>query len=219
MIFPNLTSLMRPCSVMLLLLIMASTVFSAEVEYNHPSLSIIAEDEPLESVLIDLGKSMQISISTPLEFNPNVNCSIEAKSIHDAMRSLLRNISYSLEWRTGGEYLSALIIFGPAAGFDDTPHNTGGETRGTKGNSALDSTDRVERRYTSTSDTAGSENAGQSSAFEEREEQEENQKRRMEEEQEKMQLEREQQEEKMRVEATEYERKVREEMERESDNL
>ena len=86
--------------------------YAAEVEYSHPMLRISAENESLQSVLMVLGKEMQISISRPLNFNPNVSCETGDRSVPKALRTLLRDVSYSLEWEPDGERLSAIVIFG-----------------------------------------------------------------------------------------------------------
>jgi hypothetical protein len=88
---------------------------SAEVKYQHPNLTIVAEDEPLDSVLKSLGREMRIFVTVPTGFNPVVSCDVQNQSVKQALKSLLGEMSYSLEWESGGERLAGLTIFGSDA--------------------------------------------------------------------------------------------------------
>lgn len=60
-----------------MLLMVCSDSMAARVEYQHPELSIFAEEESLDSVLTAVGKAMQITVTVPLGINPVVNCEIK----------------------------------------------------------------------------------------------------------------------------------------------
>jgi hypothetical protein len=100
---------------------------SAEVKYQHPDLTIVAEDEPLDTVLKSLGREMRIFVTVPTGFNPTVECNVQNQPIKQALKTLLGDMSYSLEWESGGERLAGLTIFGSdarsTAGTSPT-HNT-----------------------------------------------------------------------------------------------
>ncbi|MBT4519543.1 MAG: hypothetical protein HOC23_06015 [Halieaceae bacterium] len=95
-----------------------SPVSAAQVEYQPPNLTIIASNEPLSSVLRSIGASMRISVSTPPDLNPVVNCNIVNLPVKRAIKNLLGELSYALQWQEGGERLAGLIIlengYGPS---------------------------------------------------------------------------------------------------------
>jgi hypothetical protein len=92
----------------LLLLAMGST--AAEIEYQHPNLTILAQDEPLDAVLKSVSKEMRIFVTTPTGLNPVVNCDIQNQPIELAFKKLLGDMSYSLQWKDNGETLVGLTI-------------------------------------------------------------------------------------------------------------
>jgi hypothetical protein len=95
---------------LVVLLLLATAGDAAEVAYQHPVLTIVAKDEPLDSVLRVLGREMRIYIKVPTGLNPVVNCSIHDQSVTQALKTLLGDLSYSLEWESGGERLVGLTI-------------------------------------------------------------------------------------------------------------
>ena len=103
----------------LLFLAMGST--AAEVEYQQPNLTIVAKDEPLDSVLKSVSKEMRIFVTTPTGLNPVVNCDIQNQPIKLAFKKLLGDMSYSLQWKDNGETLVGLTIL---AGTGDAVANT-----------------------------------------------------------------------------------------------
>jgi hypothetical protein len=97
------------CRLVALLLVAASSQ-AADVSYQHPSLTIVAKSEPLDTVLKSLGREMRIYITVPTGLNPLVNCDIQNQSIKQAFKTLLGDLSYSLEWEEGGERLVGVTI-------------------------------------------------------------------------------------------------------------
>jgi hypothetical protein len=83
---------------------------AATVEYQHPEVTIVAEDESLDAVLTVLGKEMNITVTTPLGINPVINCDIQSQPIKRAFKNLLGELSYSLVWADDGERLTGLVI-------------------------------------------------------------------------------------------------------------
>ena len=83
---------------------------AATVDYEHPDLTIVAEGEPLDSVLKSLGKEMRIYIVVPAGFNPIVSCDIQQRPIKQAFKTLLGDMSYSLEWEENTGQLAGLTI-------------------------------------------------------------------------------------------------------------
>jgi hypothetical protein len=92
------------------LLIVAAGSQAATVEYTQPNLTIVAKSEPLDTVLKSIGKEMRIYITIPTGLNPVVNCDIQNQPIKQAFKTLLGDMSYSLEWEKGGERLVGLTI-------------------------------------------------------------------------------------------------------------
>ena len=105
----NLTITVPLAALLLLSLAIGST--AAEVEYQHPDLTIVAVDEPLSEVLKKLSQVMEVSVIIPLGFDPIVNCDVREKPLRRALNTLLSDISYSLEWQDNGERLAGLAIF------------------------------------------------------------------------------------------------------------
>ena len=89
---------------------------AAEVEYHHPDLTIVAKDEPLDSVLKSVSQEMRIFVTTPTGLNPLVNCDIQNLPLKQAFKKLLGDMSYSLEWKDDGERLVGLTILSSADG-------------------------------------------------------------------------------------------------------
>lgn len=89
---------------------------AATVEYQHPNLTIVAKDEPLDSVLKSLGKEMRIFVTTPSGLNPVVNCDIQDQPIKLALKKLLGDMSYSLEWEEKTDKLVGLTILAGGEG-------------------------------------------------------------------------------------------------------
>lgn len=98
------------------LLSVSITGVAATVDYDHPNLTIVAEDEPLDSVLKSLGKEMRIYIVAPAGFNPILNCDIQQRPIKQAIKVLLGDMSYSLEWEEKTGQLAGLTILAGAGG-------------------------------------------------------------------------------------------------------
>ena len=103
----------------LVCLSMGST--AAEVEYQHPNLTIVAKDEALDSVLKAVSKQMGIFVTTPAGLNPLVSADIQNQPIKVAFKKLLGGMSYSMEWKDNGETLVGLTIL---AATDDIAANT-----------------------------------------------------------------------------------------------
>lgn len=94
----------------LLMLSFSVDSIAAEVEYRHPNLTIVARDEPLDSVLRSISKEMRIFVTTPSALNPLVNCDIQDQPLERAFKELLGDMSYSLEWKDDGEQLAGVTI-------------------------------------------------------------------------------------------------------------
>ncbi len=92
------------------------------VEYQHPNLTIVAKEEPLDAVLKSLGKEMRIYITVPTGLNPMVSCDIQHQPIKQAFKTLLGDMSYSLEWEAKTGQLVGLTIL--AAGEESVVSNT-----------------------------------------------------------------------------------------------
>ena len=98
------------------LLSVSITSMAATVEYQHPDLTIVAKDEPLDSVLKSLGKEMRIYITVPTGLNPIVSCDIQQQPIKQAFKNLLGDMSYSLEWEEKTGQLAGLTILAGGEG-------------------------------------------------------------------------------------------------------
>jgi hypothetical protein len=92
------------------LLLFSTGGMAATVEYNHPKVTIVAEDESLDSVLATLGKEMALTVKKPVGVNPMINCDIQNQPIERALKNLLGALSYSLVWADDGERLMGLVI-------------------------------------------------------------------------------------------------------------
>jgi hypothetical protein len=99
---------------------------AATVTYQHPDLTIVAREEPLDAVLKKLGKELRIYITIPTGLNPIVSCDIQHRPIKQALKTLLGEMSYSLEWEENTGKLVGLTILaggeGPAVA-GKPPHN------------------------------------------------------------------------------------------------
>jgi hypothetical protein len=95
-------------------MLFASTIsLAATVEYQDPNLTIVARQEPLDTVLKSLGKEMRIYITVPTGLNPVVNCDIQQQPITQAFKTLLGDMSYSLEWEEKtGQLVGVTILAG-----------------------------------------------------------------------------------------------------------
>ena len=98
------------------LLSVSITSIAATVEYDHPTLTIVAKDEPLDSVLKSLGKEMRIYVTVPTGLNPVVSCDIQQQPIKQAFKTLLGDMSYSLEWEEKTGKLAGLTILAGGEG-------------------------------------------------------------------------------------------------------
>ena len=98
------------------LLSVSITSIAATVDYQHPDLTIVAKDEPLDSVLKSLGKEMRIYIKIPTGLNPIVSCDIQQQPIKQAFKTLLGDMSYSLEWEEKTGKLAGLTILAGGEG-------------------------------------------------------------------------------------------------------
>ncbi len=107
------------------LLIVSTTSMAATVEYQHPNLTIVARDEPLDVVLKSLGKEMRIYITVPTGLNPVVNCDIQQQPVKQAFKTLLGDMSYSLEWeeKTGKLVGLTILAGGDGAAVAAVPDN------------------------------------------------------------------------------------------------
>jgi hypothetical protein len=95
------------------LLFVSATGMAATVTYQHPDLTIVAKEEPLDSVLKSLGKEMRIYVTTPTGLNPVVNCDIQQQPVKQAFKTLLGDASYSLEWdEKTGRLVGVTILAG-----------------------------------------------------------------------------------------------------------
>lgn len=92
------------------LLFLSTTCIGATVEYQHPDLTIVAREEPLVSVLESLGKKMRIYVTIPTGVNPVINCDIQQQPINQAFKTLLGDVSYSLEWADSTGRLAGVTI-------------------------------------------------------------------------------------------------------------
>ncbi len=92
------------------LLFVSTTSVAATVEYQDPDLTIVAREETLNTVLKSLGKEMRIYITVPTGLNPVVNCDIQQQPIKQAFKTLLGDMSYSLEWEEKTGQLVGLTI-------------------------------------------------------------------------------------------------------------
>lgn len=109
------------------LLLVSTTSMAATVEYQDPNLTIVAKQEPLDAVLKSLGKEMRIYITVPTGLNPVVNCDIQQQPIKQAFKTLLGDMSYSLEWEEKTGHLVGLTILAAgewvAAASEKLPHS------------------------------------------------------------------------------------------------
>jgi hypothetical protein len=95
------------------LLSLSTISMAATVTYQNPDLTIVAKDEPLDAVLKSLGKEMQIYVTVPTGLNPVVNCDIQQQPVKQAFKTLLGDMSYSLQWsKKTGKLLGLTILAG-----------------------------------------------------------------------------------------------------------
>lgn len=108
------------------LLSLSISSMAATVEYQHPDLTIVAREEPLDTVLKSLGKEMRIYITVPTGLNPIVSCDIQHQPIKQAFKTLLGDMSYSLEWEEKTGQLVGLTILagGEAPAVSNTSSNS-----------------------------------------------------------------------------------------------
>ena len=92
------------------LLCLCTPGLAATVKYQHPDLTIVAQDEPLVSVLNSIAQEMQIRVRTPTGLNPRISCEIHSQPITQAFKQLLRGLSYTLEWEEKGQRLARLTV-------------------------------------------------------------------------------------------------------------
>lgn len=102
---------------------------AAEVEYRHPNLTIVAQDEPLDSVLKSISKEMRIFVTTPSALNPMVNCDIQNQPIKRAFKELLGEMSYSLEWKDDREQLVGVTILAGSQEAGDAVASTSSDSK------------------------------------------------------------------------------------------
>jgi hypothetical protein len=109
-------------------MLFASTISTAAtVEYQHPDLTIVARQEPLDTVLKSIGKEMRIFIAVPTGLNLVVNCDIRQQPIQQAFMTMLGDLSYSLEWEKRTGKLVGLTIL--AGGEGATAANVSADER------------------------------------------------------------------------------------------
>jgi hypothetical protein len=96
-----------------MLLFVSATCTAATVTYQYPDLTIVAKEEPLDSVLKSLGKEMRIYVTIPTSLSPVVNCDIQQQPVKEAFKTLLGDVSYSLEWdEKTGQLVGVTILAG-----------------------------------------------------------------------------------------------------------
>lgn len=88
-----------------------SSALAATVTYQHPHLTIVADNEPLDVVLKSIGREMRVYVQIPAGRNPMVSCDIQRQGIAQAFRTLLPDASYTLEWDDTGDRLTGLVVF------------------------------------------------------------------------------------------------------------
>jgi hypothetical protein len=93
-----------------LLLCLSTPALAAAVKYQHPDLTIVAREEPLESVLSSIAREMQITVRAPPGLNPLISCDIQSQPVTQAFKDLLRGLSYTLEWEEKSQRLMKLTI-------------------------------------------------------------------------------------------------------------
>jgi hypothetical protein len=98
------------------LLSLSTTSMAATVEYQHPNLTIVAREEPLTAVLKSLGKEMRIYVTIPTGLDPAVNCDIQQQPVKQALKTLLGDMSYSLEWEENTGQLVGVTILAAGQG-------------------------------------------------------------------------------------------------------
>jgi hypothetical protein len=111
------------------LLFLSTTCIAATVEYQHPDLTIVAKEEPLDSVLKSLGKEMRIYVTIPTGLNPVVNCDIQRQPIRQAFKTLLGEVSYSLEWAENTGQLAGVTILAGGEGAAMEAERSEGDAR------------------------------------------------------------------------------------------
>jgi len=101
---------MKVITTFILICSAAGLGYAAEVDYQPSELSIIAEHEPLDSVLRSVSRAMHITLVAPSGLNDPISCYIRNMPVQRAFRNLLGGMNYALEWEDGGKRLSGLII-------------------------------------------------------------------------------------------------------------
>jgi len=96
------------------LLSVSITSLAATVENHDSNLTIVAKDEPLDEILKALGKELRISITVPTGLNAMISCDIQHQPIRQAFKTLLGEMSYSLEWESKTGQLVGLTILAGA---------------------------------------------------------------------------------------------------------
>jgi hypothetical protein len=138
------------------LLFVSATCMAATVTYQHPDLTIVAKEEPLDAVLKSLGKEMRIYVTIPAGLNPVVNCDIQQQPVKQAFKTLLGDVSYSLAWEEKtGRLVGLTILAGGEGATNDAPmeaEREEGETRMAEEQEAQDERlkEEVERHDTET---------------------------------------------------------------------
>ena len=151
------------------MVLLATGSLAATVQYQHPAVTIVAENEPLESVLTALSEAMNLQVTSQLGLNPIINCDIQNQPLKQAFKNLLGELSYSLVWADDGEHLMGLVILtgdteatvvtestapaaanngdhkAPAAAATPQPHNAGQSTAVTPGHDVDNTLQRTEQ--------------------------------------------------------------------------
>jgi hypothetical protein len=97
-------------ALILLVSLVHTAAFAAEVDYQPPNLSIVATNEPLWSVLRSVNAAMDITVSMPPDLNSPVTCDIENMPVERAFKELLTGVNYALRWEQGGGRLTGIVL-------------------------------------------------------------------------------------------------------------
>jgi len=115
-------------ALILLVSLVRTAAFAAEVDYQPPNLSIVATNEPLWSVLRSISDAMDITVTMPPDLNLPVTCDIENVPVERAFKNLLPGVSYALRWEQGGGRLTGIVLL--EEGYDASLRVSGNSASG-----------------------------------------------------------------------------------------
>ena len=115
-------------TLILLASLVCTAAFAAEVDYQPPNLSIVANNEPLWSVLRSISDAMDITVTMPPDLNLPVTCDIENIPVERALKILLPGVSYALRWEQGGGRLTGIVLL--EEGYDASLRVSGNSASG-----------------------------------------------------------------------------------------